>query len=120
MSGRWVSLRPSQERETRRVFGEWPSLIDRDATHKCEIRFAPLTWKAPLLPPMLEGVADNVAPGVDFGLFPNRARQVRRAYTVKRMAEAVSRSSLVKTRRPPCGSPVGRGSSGSAVGAGRF
>jgi hypothetical protein len=31
MSGRWVSLRPSQERETRRVFGEWLSHIGRDA-----------------------------------------------------------------------------------------
>jgi hypothetical protein len=30
---------------------------------KREIRFAPLSWKAPLLPPLLEGgVADNVAP----------------------------------------------------------
>ena len=74
MSGRWVSLRPSQERETRRVFGEWPSPIDRDATPKREIRFAPLSWKAPLLPPLREGVADNVAPGVDFGLFPDMER----------------------------------------------
>src|ERR1700677_2240329 len=40
-------------------------------------------WKSTCL-------ADNVAPGVDFGLFPDRARQVRRAYAVKRMAEAVS------------------------------
>ena len=55
-------------------FREWPSPIDRDATPKCEIRFAPLAWKAPLLPPMLEGVADNVAPGVDFGLFPDMER----------------------------------------------
>ena len=40
--------------------------------------------------PRLECLADNVAPGVDFGLFPDRARHVRRAYAVKRMAEAVS------------------------------
>jgi hypothetical protein len=38
------------------------------------MRFAPLSWKAPLLPPLLEGVADNVAPGVDFGLFPDMER----------------------------------------------
>ena len=37
-----------------------------------------------------QGVADNVAPGVDFGLSPDRARQVRRAYAFKRMAEAIS------------------------------
>ena len=79
-----------QERETRRVFGNGRRTLTATPTPKCEIRFAPLTWKAPLLPPMLEGVADNVAPGVDFGLFPDRARQVRRAYAVKRMAEAVS------------------------------
>ena len=42
-------------------FHQWPSPIDRDATPKREIRFAPLSWKTPLLPPLLEGVAESVA-----------------------------------------------------------
>ena len=40
---------------------------------------------------LLEAVADNVAPGVDFGLFPDMERAApARACAVKRMAEAVS------------------------------
>jgi hypothetical protein len=50
-----------RERETRRIFGEWRSHIGRDARPKGEIRFAPLSWKAPPLPPLLEGVAESVA-----------------------------------------------------------
>ena len=55
-------------------FREWPSHMAATPVPKREIRFAPLSWKAPLLPPLLEGVADNVAPGVDFGLFPDMER----------------------------------------------
>ena len=40
---------------------EWPWHIAATPAPKCEIRFAPLSWKAPLLPPRLEGVADSVA-----------------------------------------------------------
>ena len=50
-----------RERETRRIFGEWRSHIGRDARPKGEIRFAPLSWKAPPLPPLLGGVAESVA-----------------------------------------------------------
>jgi hypothetical protein len=103
MSGRWVSLRPSQDHETRRIFGEWPSPIDRDATAKREIRFALLRWKAPLLPPLLQRAADNVALA--------RISACSRIWSVpvppglRRQAQGLGRlerSPLVKTRRPPC------------------
>ena len=42
------------------------------------------------MPPLLEGVAENVGPCTDFGLFPDGACRFRRAYALKRMAEAVS------------------------------
>ena len=119
MSGRWVSLRPSQERETRRVFGEWPSPIDRDATPKREIRFAPLSRKAPLLPPLLEGVADNVALApISASSRIERAKSVELA--VKRMADAVSSVlSLNEGDRHVRAQFVGE-ALGVAVGAGRF
>ncbi len=48
-------------------------------------------WRALSLHSLLEAVADNVAPGVDFGLFPDMERaKSARACAVKRMAEAVS------------------------------
>ena len=121
MSGRWVSLRPSSRARDEKGFREWPSHIDRDARSqmrdplytpiggrcsclhclKASRTTSPLAsilassriWSAPL---PLELAPSSAWPG------PCRV------------------FSLLKTRRPPCASPVGRGSSGSAVGAGRF
>ena len=55
-------------------FHQWPSPIDRDATPKREIRFAPLSWKTPLLPPLLRRRRGQRRPGADLGLFPDMKR----------------------------------------------
>jgi hypothetical protein len=55
-------------------FRQWPSPIDRDATPKREIRFAPLSWKTPLLPPLLRRRRGQRRPGADLGLFPDMKR----------------------------------------------
>jgi hypothetical protein len=42
---------------------------------KREIRFAPLSWKAPLLPPLLRGGRGQRRPGAHLGLFRNMERR---------------------------------------------
>jgi hypothetical protein len=61
MSGRWVSLRRSRERERRRIFGNGRRTLAATPAPKRETRFGPPSWRALPLPPLLEGVAENVA-----------------------------------------------------------
>jgi hypothetical protein len=66
-----------------------------------------LSWKAPLLPPLLEGVADNVAPGVDFGLFPDMERAGSTELAPSSAWPGPCRAvSLLKTRRSSCACSV--------------
>ena len=74
------------------------------------------------MPPLLEGVADNVAPGADFGLFPDMERaEFRRACAIKRMAEAVSGVLPREDKATAmCVLSLSGEALGVAVGAGRF
>src|SRR5579872_7457714 len=96
-------------------FREWPSHIGRDVRPKREIRFAP-RWRAPPLPPLLEGLAENVALAPISACSRIGSMLVPPSLRVKRMTEAVLVISLVKTRRPPGARSGCRGSLGVAVG----
>ena len=87
-------------------FREWPSHIDRDARSQMRDPLRTLDWRALLLPPLLEGVADNVAPGVDFGLFPDMERADSIELAPSSAWPGPCRAfSLLKTRRPSCAIP---------------
>ena len=45
----------------RRIFGNGRRTLAATPAPKRETRFAPLSWRALPLPPLLEGVAENVA-----------------------------------------------------------
>ncbi len=71
------------------------------------------------MPPLLEGVADNVAPGADLGLFPDMERAESAQLAPSRAWLSPSRAfSSSTTRRPPCACSVSRGKP-SASRAGR-
>jgi hypothetical protein len=78
---------------------------------KREIRFAPLSWKAPLLPPLLEGGSRTTSPRrpsrpvSEYGAAP--ALPSSRNQALGR--GCLGRSTLVKTRRSPCPCSVCRG-----------
>ena len=78
------------------------------------------SWRALPLPPLLEGVAENVAlhrfrPVPGYG-----ACRFRRACALKRWPSSARAFSLVKTRRPPCACSVCRGSPRRRGRVGRF
>ena len=77
------------------------SHIGRDARSQARDPFRP-SWRTLPLPPLLEGVAENVAPGDDFGLFPDMehvgSAELAPSSAWSKPARAYS---LVKTRRLP-------------------
>ena len=102
-------------------FREWPSHIGRDAGSQARDPLRSPSWRALPLPPLLEGVAENVGPCTDFGLFPDGACRFRRACALKRMAEAVS-GILPREDKATAMRVLSRPGEalGVAVGAGRF
>jgi hypothetical protein len=57
---------------------------------KREVRFACPLWGVEPLPPLLEGVAENVALASDFGLFRIGSVSIPPSLPIKCMAKAVS------------------------------
>ena len=109
MSGRRVSLRPSQERETRRIFGNGRRTLAATPTPKRETRFAPRVGRRCSCLLSLKA-SRTTSPWRRFRPVPGYgACRFRRACAVKRMAEAVSSVLSSKTRRPPCACSVSRG-----------
>ena len=119
MSGRWVSLRPSQERETKRVFGNGRRTWAATPAPSVRPASLPVGGRRPCLRSLK--ASRKASPW-------RRFRPVR-GYGARRFHELATASawsgpsrafSLVKTRRSPCARSVGRGSPCSAVGGGRF
>jgi hypothetical protein len=73
----------------RRIFGEWPSHIGRDARSQAQDPLRSPSWRTLPLPALLEGVAENVAlPGRPVPGY-GACRSAELATAVKRMAKAV-------------------------------
>ena len=90
MSGRRVSLRPSRERETRRIFGNGRRTLAATPAPKRETRFAPPVGGRCPCPRSLKA-SRKTSPLHRFRPVPGYgACRFRRACAVKRMAEAVS------------------------------
>ncbi len=109
LSGRRVSLRRSRERETRRIFGNGRRTLAATPAPKRKTRFGPPVGGRCPCPRSLKA-SRKTSPWRRVRPFPGYgACRFRRTCAVKRMAEAVSTFSPVKTRRLPCACSVCRG-----------